>query len=190
MKTTWAPPTTTTRGGVRARTASSRQVYSRHLAVPRPSCGWGWGSATTRAVCKNRRVVLAYSLSLRRHYRHHLIAIRLALSSDCELPHRGMLQLFSWRRGRCFLLAVSLSERCWGFTVDRISPTGLAHANGSMAPSLPPVVWGSTSLRIGRVFRCNVTEHIEVLNVFSPLEMDVLMGRRFSNATEVNIICL
>lgn len=70
-----------------------------------------------------------------------------------------------------------------------------------MAPSLPPVVWGSTlnflpyadvrsSLGIGRVFRHNVADHVEVLNIFSPLEMDVPTGRRFSNVTEVNILCL
>ena len=70
-----------------------------------------------------------------------------------------------------------------------------------MAPSLPPVVWGSalnflpyadvrSSLRTCRVFRCNLPENIEVLNVFSPSEMDVPTGRRFSNVTEVNILCL
>ena len=85
------------------------------------------------------------------------------------------------------------------FQVDRISPQPAGRRQ--MAPSLPPVVWGSTlnflpyadvrsSLGIGRVFRHNVADHVEVLNIFSPLEMDVPTGRRFSNVTEVNILCL
>ena len=129
---------------------------------------------------------------------HYWIVIRLAFSSDCELPHRGTLHF-----------SLGAVEDAFSWLPHYLSVAGDLQLIEShqlvwrmqMAPSLPPMVWGSTliflpytdvrsSLRTGRVFRCNVTEHIEVLNVFSPLEMDVLMGRRFSNATEVNIICL
>ena len=98
-----------------------------------------------------------------------------------------------------FLLVSSLYLSIgWGTQLNK-SPQPIGRRQ--MAPSLPPVVWGSTlnflpyadvrsSLRICRVFRRTVTDHIEVLNVFSPSEMDVPMGRRFPNVTEVNILCL
>mmetsp|Transcript_24078 Transcript_24078/g.69211 ORF Transcript_24078/g.69211 Transcript_24078/m.69211 type:complete len:400 (-) Transcript_24078:113-1312(-) len=71
-----------------------------------------------------------------------------------------------------------------------------------MSLSSPPVTaWGSalgflpyrdlrSSLRVSRIFRKEVIGEIEVLNIFSPSEMDVPTARRFENVIEVNILCL